>query len=108
MSCFSKLCRRFTGEQPWRSVSSEKMQHVCGTSSGTAILKEHYLVTASIFCSYFKVVHYLSVSLITDALSKAILDPLSVQLFSNVASVIWEGVGWCWRYTPLGFFKSLR
>ena len=80
------------------------MQHRCGTASGTAILKEHRLVNASIFCSLFKVVHCLFVSLTTDTLSKAIMELSSVQHFSNMVSVIGE-VGWCWGYTPSGISR---
>lgn len=59
-------------------------------------------MNASIFCSSFKVVHCLSVNLKTEFQSKAIMDPSSIKLFSNIVSVTegWlEGAG---GYTPPG------
>ena len=61
--------------------NKDVLQYLCGTASETIIFKEHCLMNASIFCSLFKVVHCLSVSITTDTLSKAIMDPSSVQLF---------------------------
>ena len=48
------------------------------------------------FVLSFKVVHCLFVSLTTEFQNKAIMDPSSVQLFSNIVSVaeVWlEGAG---------------
>ena len=77
---------------PKSEFNKDALQHLCGTASGTVTFKEHCLVNASIFRSQFKVVHYLSVSLTTDTLSKAFMDPSKVQLFSNIVSV--TGGGW--------------
>ena len=52
----------------------------------------------------FKVVHCLSVTLTTDTLSKAIMNPSSVQLFSNLVSQ--RGVMWSWAYTPPGISST--
>ena len=41
----------FIGEHPWQSVDSMKMQHLCGTASGTAIWNVHCLVNPAIFFS---------------------------------------------------------
>ena len=57
----------------------DALQHLCETAFEKAIFKEHCLINASIFCSQFKVVHCLSVSLTTDFNSKAILDSSNVS-----------------------------
>ena len=43
-----------------------------------------------------KIVHCLCVSVTTDTLGKAIMDPSSIQCFPNMVSVTREGLGWCW------------
>ena len=65
----------------------DALEHLCESAFETAIFKEHCLINASVFCSQFKILSILSVSLTTDFRSKAIMDPSSVQLFSNIVSV---------------------
>ena len=76
---------------PKCEFNKDVLQYLCRTASETIIFKEHCLMNASIFCSLFKVVHCLSVSITTDTLSKAIMDPSSVQLFSNIVFSITGG-----------------
>ena len=63
---------------------------------------EGTLLSECIFFSQFKVVHGLSVSLTTDTLSKSIMDPSSVQRFSDMVSVTGEGLAWWQEYIPPG------
>ena len=79
---------------PKCEINKDALQRLCGTASGTTIFKEQCLVNASIFYSYFKFVYFLSLSLTTATLTKAIQDPSSVRLFSNIVSLTeggWEG-----------------
>ena len=63
---------------PKSEFNKDALQHLCGTASGIAVFKEHWTVNASIFCSQFKIVHCLSVSLTSDTLSKVFMDTPSV------------------------------
>ena len=68
----------------------------CSTSVGLLLEQLFSMKLLSEFVFSFRTVLCLSVSLTNDSLSKAIMDPSSVQLFSNIVFVTGGGVGCTW------------